>query len=384
MILIKQADVFTPEPIGIKDILIAGGIIIRVADNIEIEQLYIKKTIHANGMKLVPGLIDSHCHIAGAGGEGGPATRTPELHIDHYFKAGITTVVGCLGTDGITRNVESVLMRAKALNKEGISAYIYTGSYQVPTTTILNSIEKDIVLIEEVIGVGEIAISDHRSSVPSINELAKIAAAARVGGMLGDKAGIVNIHLGDAQKPFQPIIDVVNLSELTYKQFLPTHINRNSHIFEDAKQYGKNGYIDITSSSYPFFKEYEIKPSKAVSELLKSDVPLENICMSSDSGGSLPHFDENGKLVKLEIGLPKSQLDEFRDMCILENMPVETAISVVSTNVAKVLSLNQKGSITQGKDADLVLLDSNLTVHSLVANGKIIMDNYKIVKRTLF
>ncbi|OYT17715.1 MAG: beta-aspartyl-peptidase [Bacteroidetes bacterium 4572_77] len=379
MILIKQASVYAPKYMGIKDILIAGGEIIQVADNIEMEARYLKETIYANGMKIIPGLIDSHCHIAGAGGEGGPSTRTPEIPIEDYFEAGITSVVGCLGTDGITRNVESVLMRAKTLNIEGMSAYIYTGSYQIPTPNITGSIEKDIALIEEIIGVGEIAISDHRSSVPTTNELAKVAAAARVGGMLGAKAGIMNIHLGDAKNPFQPIIDVVNSSELSYKQFLPTHINRNTYIFEDAKEYGKNGYIDITASSYPFFKEYEIKPSKAVSELLNSNVPLENICMSSDAGGSLPHFDENGKLIKLEIGSPKSLLNEFCDMCTTENIPIEKAISIVSTNVAKVLHLDKKGSISQSKDADLLILDDSFKVHTLIASGKIIVHNHEII-----
>ena len=71
--------------------------------------------------------------------------------------------------------------------------------------------------------------------------------------MLGKKAGIVNIHMGDARNPFLPIYEAVRKSVLKYTQFLPTHCNRNEYIFEDSKLYGKDGYVDITTSSWPYF-----------------------------------------------------------------------------------------------------------------------------------
>ncbi len=128
---------------------------------------------------------------------------------------------------------------------------MYTGAYQVPPPTISGDIMRDIALFDEIIGVGEVAISDHRSSVPTTSELASIAAQARVAGMIGGKAGIVNMHMGDAPDPFRPIHDVIATSELGYKQFFPTHCNRNFYIFEDSLEYGKKGYVDITTSSDP-------------------------------------------------------------------------------------------------------------------------------------
>lgn len=384
MLLIKNADVYTPESIGHKDILIAGHKIHFIADDIDGDAPYILKIIDAGKLKAIPGFIDSHCHIAGAGGEGGPATRTPEMHISDFFEAGVTTAVGCLGTDGITRDPKSVLMKAKALNSEGLTAFMYTGAYQLPTPTILGSVAEDISMIEEVIGAGEIALSDHRSSVPSATELAKLAAAARVGGMLGGKAGIVNIHMGDALDPFQPIYDAVKNSELKYQQFLPTHINRNDYIFEDAKKYGLLGPVDLTSSSYPYFPDYEIKPSKAVAELLEAGVPLQNITMSSDAGGSLPDFDENGNLVKLETGKPMSLLQEFRDMVFDENLSITQAVSTISTNVAKVLKLANKGQIRQRFDADILLMDEKLQIAFMISKGELITENYQQIKKTYF
>ncbi len=373
-----------PEPLGIKDILIAGNKIGFIGEHLNADFPFISKVIDALGMYVVPAFIDSHCHFAGAGGEGGPETRTPEMHISEFFEAGVATAVGCLGTDGITRTLQEVLMKAKALNSEGLTAFIYSGAYQIPTPSLLGDVAKDIAMIEEVIGVGEIALSDHRSSVPSVAEIAKIAAAARVGGMLGGKAGIVNIHMGDARSPFLPLHDVVQISELKYKQFLPTHINRNDYIFEDAKIYGKLGWIDITSSSYPYFPEYEIKPSKAVRELLDAGVPLEHITMSSDAGGSLPDFDENGKLVKLETGKPLSLLTEFRDMVLEEKISISEAVQIISTNVANVLKLNHKGRLAAGFDADLLVLDESIEIVHMVSKGELITEDYKQIKKTYF
>lgn len=381
MILIKSAEVYSPQFLGIKDVLIGGEKILAIEDQIDIFSLknINIEVIQANGKKLIPGLIDAHVHIAGAGGEGGPATRTPEMQLSQMIHGGITTVIGCLGTDGMTRSLNSVLMKVKSLKAEGVSAWMYTGSYQVPTPTILGDVGKDIAMIDEIIGIGEIALSDHRSSCPTTQELIRLVEHARVGGMLGGKAGIANIHMGDAKNPFQPIYDAVNQSELKLTQFFPTHCNRNDYIFKDAKEYGKHGYIDITASSYPFFPEYEIKPSKAIVEFLKAGVPLNHITMTSDGNGSLPDFDEKGNLVKLEMGQPKSIFTELVHTIKDEKLPLEKALPVVTSNVADILKLKQKGRIKIGNDADLVLMDKNYVITEVFARGKKFMDKGNVI-----
>ena len=382
MILIKQAEVYAPDYLGKKDVLVAGEKIIAIKDNIPVIEGVDCEVIDAQGLKLTPGFIDAHVHIAGAGGEGGPATRTPELQLSQLIDGGVTTVIGCLGTDGFTRTVESVLMKAKGLREEGISSWIYTGAYQVPTPTLMGDVGKDIALIDEIIGVGEIAISDHRTSFPTTEELIRLTEHARVGGMLGGKAGIVNIHMGDAKNPFQPIIDAVEKSELNYKQFLPTHCNRNDYIFEDAKEYGKKGWIDITTSSYPYFPEYEIKPSKALKLLLEAGVPLEHITFTSDANGSLPDFDPvTGELVKLEMGLPKANLTEVIDAVKDENLALEKVLKVVTVNPAKILKLKQKGQIIENKDADILLFNENLEIVHIIAMGKFLKKDKKNLKK---
>jgi len=381
MLLIKDATVYSPDFCGNKDILTGGDKILEISNKINVPTGFDVEVFEAEGLILIPGLIDNHVHIAGAGGEGGPATRTPELTLSRMFEGGVTTVVGCLGTDGFTRTVESVLMKAKSLRYQGASAWIWTGAYQVPSPTITGDIGRDISLIEEVIGVGELAISDHRSSCPSTDELIRIAAHARVGAMLGRKAGIVNIHMGDARNPFGPIYETVKKSMLRFNQFLPTHCNRNYYIFEDARTYGKEGYIDITTSSWPYFTDEEVKPSIALKLLLESGVPVTNITFSSDSCGSLPGFDEQGRLVKLEMGLPSSNLRELADAVLNEKLQLETAVRVLTSNPATILKLPGKGFISKGMDADLVFLNKGMELVNLISMGKWVIRDGNLLKK---
>jgi len=368
--LFKNAETYTPFYVGKKDILTGGKSILAVADYIEPPMGVEVTIVECTGLRLVPGLIDSHVHVTGGGGEGGPASRMPELEISMMIDGGVTTVIGCLGTDGITRTVDSVLMKVKSIRAKGMSAWMYTGAYQVPPPTVTGDVARDIALIDEIIGVGEVAISDHRSSVPSLAELTRIVAHARVAGMIGGKAGIVNIHMGDARDPFRPIHDVVANSEMSYRQFIPTHCNRNDYIFEDAKEYGKKGFVDITTSSYPYYKDEEIKPSTALKQLLDNGVPISHITFTSDACGSLPGFDpETGKLVKIEMGLPDSVLREIKESVTEKGIPLEIALQVATSNPADILKLSGKGHIEAGFDADILIMDASFNIIHLMANG---------------
>ncbi len=383
MILIKQAEVYTPDLIGVKDVLIAGGKIVAIEDCIKEAEGVKTQVIDGTGLKLTPGFIDAHVHIAGAGGEGGPATRTPELQLSQLIDGGVTTVIGCLGTDGFTRNIESVLMKTKSLRAEGVSAWMYTGAYQVPTPTLLGDVGRDVALIEEVIGVGEIAISDHRTSFPTTEELIRLTEHARVGGMLGGKAGIVNIHLGDAEDPFRPILDAVAKCMLKLNQFLPTHCNRNDYTLVSAIEYAKaGGNIDITTSSYPYFPQYEVKPAKAVKMILEAGVPIEKVTFTSDACGSLPDFDpKTGELIQLEMGLPSANLREMIDMVKEEGLPLDTALKPLTANPATILKLKSKGKIKVGLDADIILFDSEFKIKHLLAMGELLKTEYQNIKK---
>jgi len=380
MILLKNATVYSPEPLGVRDILLVVDRIVAIEEQLTV-CLPNLSVVDCSGKVAVPGFVDSHVHILGVGGEGGFRTRTYELSFSDLVRAGITTVVGCLGTDGVTRSLESLYAKAKALEEEGVSSYIYVGSYRVPPVTLTGSIIKDIVLIDKVIGVGEVAISDHRSSQPTLDELKRLAADARIGGMLSGKAGVVNVHVGDGPTMLEPLTNVVKTSEIPITQFLPTHINRNSKLLHSSIEWlSMGGFIDLTTSIGGLLDE-ELLPWRVFRELSNEGFEGQ-ITFSSDGQGSLPRFDEKGNFVGLDVGRVLSLYEQVR-MAAEHGTPLEKALLPITKNVAKILKLVSKGTLSVGMDADIVLLDQDLKIDTVVAKGKILMLNKEqIVKGT--
>jgi beta-aspartyl-dipeptidase (metallo-type) len=380
MILLKNATVYSPEPLGVRDILLSVDRIVAIEEQLTV-CLPNLSVIDCSKKIAVPGFIDSHVHILGGGGEGGFRTRTYELSFSDLVRAGITTVVGCLGTDGVTRSLESLYAKAKALEEEGASSYIYVGSYRVPPVTLTGSIIKDIVLIDKVIGVGEVAISDHRSSQPTLDELKRLAADARIGGMLSGKAGVVNVHVGDGPTMLEPLVKVVKTSEIPITQFLPTHINRNSKLLNSSIEWlSMGGFIDLTTSIGELLED-ELLPWRVFKELSEHGFESQ-ITFSSDGQGSLPRFDEKGNFVGLDVGKVSTLYEQAR-LAAMHATPLEKALLPITKNVAKILKLTDKGTLSVGMDADIVLLDQDLNIDTVIAKGKILMLNKEqIVKGT--
>lgn len=371
--LLRGAEVYAPEPMGRRDVLLGGGHILAVEEHLEFHgNVPLIRELDARGLRLFPGLIDQHVHMAGGGGEGGFHYRTPEISLSHITTAGVTTLVGVLGTDGVTRSTSELLAKARGLEFEGVTTYIYSGAYQVPTRTLTGKPRSDIVHIDKVIGIGEIAISDTRSSHPSEHDIAELASEARVGGLLTGKAGVLHLHVGDDDSRLQILFDVLRRTELPYSVFTPTHLNRNPDLLEEAVRYGREGgFVDITSGIRPDAHDHiSVKPSRALRRLLDAGVPAYHITMSSDSNGSSPIFDDRGKLVAMGIGSIRTLWEETRDAIVEEGIPVETAISFVTQNVARVLKLRSKGRIRSGGDADLILVNDRWEIVHVFAKGR--------------
>ena len=385
--LIKNGEVYGPDYLGKQDILLTGTKIAMIEKDIPIPEGLDINVIDASGKKVVPGFIDSHVHLLGGGGEGGFKTRTPEIMLSDITKGGVTTVVGCLGTDGFTRDMKSLVAKARGLEEEGISAYCYTGSYQVPVRTTTGSIQEDLILIDKIIGVGEIALSDHRSSQPTIEELERLTAEARVGGILSGKAGVVNIHLGSGERGLEYLEEIIDKTEIPPTQFLPTHMNRDENLFQKALAYGKKGgLMDFTTSTTKkFLAEGEPKCSNALLRALQEGIPLEQITFSSDGQGSLPDFDAKGNYIGLQVGRVTSLYEEVRDAVLIEELDLATALAVITKNPAKILKLNNKGEIKKGHDGDLVILEADsLEIDTVIAMGQIMMNNKEIVVKGTF
>lgn len=387
MYLVKGAEVYSPRHLGQQDVLIAGGQIVAMATCLETPDSLPIKVIDGSGKILAPGLVDSLVHIIGGGGEGGFTTRTPEMHLSDAVKAGVTTLVGVLGTDSVTRTLTNLLAKANALEEEGLTLYCHTGSYQIPARTLFDAIDKDIILIDKFIGVGEVAISDHRSSQPTTQELARLAAQARVGGMLSGKAGIVSVHVGDSDTCLQPLLDVVSNTDIPITQFYPTHINRTQTLLDAGKEFARlGGYLDLTASTTPeILAAGEVKCAEALAQLLEAGVPASQITFSSDGFASLPDFDEAGRLRGLKVGTLTSLLSEVRDAVFDHDVSIENAITVVTRTPAEVLKLPKKGRIEEGADADLILLDAaTLELDSVFSKGQKMMADGTVLKHGVF
>ena len=367
--LLVNANCYAPESLGLKSILIAGERVVYVGDS-EPElgaDLEVERTDIA-GARLIPGFIDPHAHITGGGGEAGYHTQVPSILLSEYTRGGITTVVGLLGTDDLTRSTSSVIAQAKALRNEGLSAYCYTGGYHVPATTLTGSIRSDIVHVEEIIGVGELAIADHRSSQPTVNELLRVASEAHVAGLMTEKAGVVHLHVGDGDSGLKIVRDALDQSELPARVFYPTHVNRRKQLFKEACSLSDRGStIDITA--FPVEEDEDAwSAADALIRFLDGDHPRENITISTDGGGCLPVFDETGEITSLDYARATALADTVKELLDRGHL-LERILPAFTSNTARILRLNQKGRVSQGYDADLVVLGPDNLPSYVMARG---------------
>ena len=122
-VLIRNAHVFSPDDLGVRDVLMVNGRFLAIDTDLDVK-LPDLETIDAKGKILTPGFFDQHIHVTGGGGEGGPVSRTPELVLSELVACGTTNVVGVSGTDFITRSIENLLAKVRALATEGVSTWM--------------------------------------------------------------------------------------------------------------------------------------------------------------------------------------------------------------------------------------------------------------------
>lgn len=373
--LLKNGTCYAPEFLGNKDVLLALNKIYKIADNVPEDNLLDVEIIDCTDKIICPGFLDQHLHIIGGGGEQGFESRIPEIKLSDILIAGITTVVGVLGFDSITRNIEGLLAKARSLEAEGLNTYVYTGSYEVPTATITGKAVKDITLIDKIIGIGEIAISDHRSSHPTMDMLREIAYEARVGGLLSKKAGIVHIHVGDGKNGLKPLTELIENSDYPIDMFIPTHLNRDKKLFHQAIEFANNGgNIDLTAGQN---SETGYSVPDAMELLLKEGVSIDRVTVSSDGNGSIP---PNG------IGKVLQLFEDIR-LCILDrNLDITSVLKTVTENVAKRIKLfPQKGTLAEGSDGDIVVINKqDFRINSVLIGGEKFIDNGLVVRKGLY
>ena len=377
MLLIKGAEVYAPEYLGKKDVLIAGEKIERIGEDLpEYEGCPV---IDGTGRIVAPGFIDRHVHITGGGGEGSFHTQAPQVQLSDLIRGGVTTVVGLLGTDGISRSTENLVAKAKALKEEGISAYCCCGAYGHPGPTITGSISRDIMFVDEIIGL-KLAVSDHRAPNITVDELIRLGSDVRTAGMLSGKAGFVCLHMGGDDRALSPVFEALERTSIPVKTFQPTHVGRAKKLQEDAFKLAKmGGTIDFTCGQF----EEKIKELAASLRAAKeAGVPMDKVTISSDGQGSWSNYDAAGNLTEMGVSSVDTMYRQVVYQVQNENMSLEEALSLGTRNVAKALEVYpKKGAVHEGSDADVLVLNGDLSMNTVIARGSLMMQDGVLLKK---
>jgi beta-aspartyl-dipeptidase (metallo-type) len=388
MLLIHNADLFAPRALGERSLLLGGGRILWIGARSELPALPAAlaagaRTIDLQGARVIPGLIDGHVHVTGGGGEAGFRTRVPPLALSRFSAAGVTTAIGLLGTDDIARGTGELLATIYALREEGLNAWGLTGGYHLPPATLTGSVRGDLVYLEALVGIGEVAISDHRSSQPTGDELLRLAADAHVAGLMTGKAGILHLHLGDGPRGLEFVRRALTDSEIPARVFNPTHVNRRRALFEEAIELARRGCtVDVTAFPVAEGDDAWSAP-EAVERYLASGAPPERITVSSDAGGCLPCFDADGRVCSMEVGSAGALLAALREL-LGRGLTLEQALPPFTSNPARLLRLAGKGTIRTGADADLVALDATGRAQTVIIRGTVHVQDGEPLRRGTF
>ncbi len=353
LVIIQNGTVYAPEPVGQQAIVMAAGQIIQMGevDSSALQAAGFEcQVIDAEGCLVMPGLIDPHQHLIGAGGEQGFTSRMPEIGLEQIVYAGITTVVGLLGTDTVTRMPTCLYAKTQQINQEGLTARMYTGGFELPPRTITDSAMDDMVLIDPVIGTGEVAISDPRWIDPPLHDLAHLVIQTQLGGQMSGKAGVTHFHVGPGKGKLDLLETLLDEYDIEARSIYPTHITRSTGLMRQAiKLAGRGAYVDMDS--------IEENIVECLGYYLEHDGPPSQLTVSSDShtpGGSPARF-----------------FAQFV-ACLREGIwTPDEVLPFFSTNAADALKLEGKGCLKVGADGDVLILrqDTYELVH-VFAKGR--------------
>lgn len=363
--LIENGDVYGPEPLGRTSVLLTDGKIgkIGAVDRKALEALGVEcEIIDASNCIVAPGLIDPHQHLLGGSGEEGFATQTPEFFVSEIVPFGITSVVGVLGVDTTMKTMPGLLAKVKALKEEGLNAYLWTGGYDVPPTSIMTSAREDIMFLDEVIGVGEVAISDVRGMDPDPRELARVATDAYVGGMLSKKAGLTHLHVGEGDGRLAPLRDVLDGFNVEPEWFYATHIERTEKLMEEAVELAARGVaVDIDTVEEDLVRWLRF--------YIDRGGDLDQLTVSSDAS----------------INSPRVLYEQIRECVVEHGYALEKILPLVTRNPARIMKLEEKGVLEKGRMGDILLLEKDsLEIVHVLSKGVFMVRDGSLVRNEQF
>lgn len=373
--ILKNASLYAPEKRGKKDLLLAGGRIVAIEDRISLTGVE-AEVFDAAGKIVTPGFIDLHVHITGGGGQQGYASLVPEVRMSELVACGTTTVVGLLGTDGFVKALTTLYAKTKALEDDGLSAYMLTSYYGLPEKTLMGSVADDLIFIDKVIGC-KLALSDDRSSFPGRQDILRLVNQVRLGGFTSGKGGVLHIHLGNLPEGISPLLEIARAYPTLTSHLSPTHMIRTEALFEQGLAFARlGGMIDISTGGTQFDAPY-----RCVLRALEAGVALDRLTFSSDGRGGVRKTDpETGRVTYTPAPLDLN-LKEMRALVQEGELPLEQALCLLTANPARTMKLKAKGRIEVGYDADLCLMDEALNLTDVFARGEWVMKEGEVIKK---
>ncbi|HEX6143495.1 MAG TPA: amidohydrolase family protein [Geminicoccaceae bacterium] len=393
LLVLRNASVLAPEPLGARDLVLAAGRILAVAaPGVDVGGLD-ARVIDLAGRSVAPGFVDNHVHVLGGGGGLGFSSRAPELQTSQLTRVGITTVVGMLGFDATTRDMRALVAKTKAFREDGISAYALTGAtLEHPVPTLTGRIRDDVAFVDEIVGVGEVSVSElgyaYDSNGPGAQYILEAATEALLAGRLARKRGILCLQVppyrGDCLKPLMAALD---RSGFPITQLLPSHVNQTDAYMADAVAWAKRGGVVDVGANYSPDNHFEhaTRPARAVLELIRAGVKPDTILISSDGNGAPPSEERREGQPARANYMPLAALyGVVRELITEHEVPPADALACITRNPADALGLARKGRIGTGRDADLVVLDGDWRIDCVIAGGRVMVEGGRPVVRGMF
>jgi len=361
------------------DIKIENGKITKLEKNIN-EQA--DKTIDCEGLYIMPGLIDIHCHLREPGFE---HKETIETGAKSAVKGGFTTICPMPNTKPTPDNPETlkyILNRAKEVNLCNILPY---------SSVTKGEKGEELVNFKEMLAAGAVAFSDDgmpvedarmiREAMLEVNNLGSflsehceeksVAQGAINAGQVAKDLGVQGV-LPEAEE-IMAARDIV-IAETNNLHTHICHISTKTSVnmIRDAKKRGVNVTCE-TCPHYYFFTEEEVRASGANAKMnppLRREVDKQEIIKGLKDGtidaiitDHAPHAKEekDQELAKAPNGIIGFETALAATITALVDKGYLTYLDMVrlmSYGPAKLLEIN-KGEINVGKIADICIFDPN-------------------------
>jgi beta-aspartyl-dipeptidase (metallo-type) len=366
--VIKNGRIYSPDDLGRKDILIAGDTILSVEDRVSTDSLPSPVEVYdAGGKMILPGIIDPHVHFIGGGGSSGLNSRTKEIAVEQIIEAGVTTAVGVLGFDRASRTLKALLLKTRALEELGLTAFMLTGSYSLPSLTLTGSVEDDLILIDKVIGV-KLALGETLANFPEIRDIRNLLAECLRGGHLGGKAGFLQIHMGVQGKAWKkPFMEILQEMKIPFSKVVFTHVNRSPDTLDEFLEFVQaGGGIDLTASYTPAERPGSLTVRDSLLRMMRAGVSLDRVTLSSDSNATRMLPDKQLKYLSVQ-----TLFQVIKDLWLTGEIPRPQLVRLVTENPARSLGLGRiKGLVEPGKHADLIVLKEPFELDGVILKGK--------------